>query len=264
MGVPLMQTMGCFFLVFARDKKHVSDKIKELSSLGMPFLVICGEKLDDPRVVYRKARGKYDAINFGLKLLPKETGIVALNDVDTRIHNFDHALNQIRSGKASLVFVRTVVMGGPQVKFYTFEDAIRKHILIAADGGLMLIRLKALREILPLKPCKAEDTYILFLLLQRKEQVHFCRDSYVETEMTKTQEKEEEYKRKVVAGIYQALAYTTPSLSIRLFYSLLPLASPLLLVLGKKGYYWMRGILLGLLDYLRGDRSGIWQTTYMD
>lgn len=36
-----------------------------------------------------------------------------------------------------------------------------------------------------------------------------------------------------------------------------------LLILGKKGYFWMRGILLGVTDFLLGDRSGIWLPTYM-
>jgi hypothetical protein len=34
--------------------------------------------------------------------------------------------------------------------------------------------------------------------------------------------------------------------------------SPLLLISGRKGYFWMKGILLGFLDYLRGDISGVW------
>jgi hypothetical protein len=86
----------------------------------------------------------------------------------------------------------------------------------------------------------------------------------VETERTKTAEKEETYKRKTVGGIYQALAYTKPPYSIKLFYTLLPIACPLLLVLGKRGYFWMSGILLGFLDYLRGDRIGFWKPTYME
>jgi hypothetical protein len=86
----------------------------------------------------------------------------------------------------------------------------------------------------------------------------------VETERTKTAEKEETYKRKTVSGLYQALAYTQPPCLIKLFYVLLPIACPLLLVLGKKGYFWMKGILLGLSDYLRGDRTGVWKPTYME
>jgi glycosyltransferase involved in cell wall biosynthesis len=41
--------------------------------------------------------------------------------------------------------------------------------------------------------------------------------------------------------------------------ALLSLSSPLLPVLGKKGYFWMKGILSGFMDYLRGDRGGAWQ-----
>jgi hypothetical protein len=84
----------------------------------------------------------------------------------------------------------------------------------------------------------------------------------VETEKTKAAEKEEIYKRRTVSGLYQALAYTKPPYLLKLFYVLLPFACPLLLVLGKRGYFWMRGILLGLIDYLRGDRTGVWQPTY--
>jgi len=51
---------------------------------------------------------------------------------------------------------------------------------------------------------------------------------------------------------------------MRLFHVFLPIACSLLWILGKKGYYWMRGILLGLIDFLRGDRTGVWQTTYLE
>ena len=81
---------------------------------------------------------------------------------------------------------------------------------------------------------------------------------------TKTAEKEELYKRKTVCGIYQALSQTKSPIMIKLFYTILPIASPALLVFGKKGYFWMKGILLGLSDYLRGDRSGVWQSTYLE
>ena len=120
-----------------------------------------------------------------------------------------------------------------------------------------------LRKILPIRPCKAEDSYMLFKVLEFKHKAVFCEECYAETERTKTAEKEETYKRKTVAGIYQALVYTQPPYLVKLFYVLLPIACPLLLILGKKGYFWMKGILLGLLDYLRGDRTGVWQPTYM-
>ena len=120
-----------------------------------------------------------------------------------------------------------------------------------------------LKEFLPIRPCKAEDSYLLFKVLEFKYKAVFCEECYTETERTKTAQGEELYKRRTVGGIYQALSYTQPPHRIKLFYFLLPIASPLLLVLGKKGFYWMKGILLGLMDYLRGDRTGVWKVTYM-
>jgi len=252
-----------FFLVFARDKKYLAEKMEELSNLRVPFLVICGERLNDPRVVYREAKGKYDAINFGAKLIPKDVNTVILNDVDTKIHNFRKSLQTFERERASLLFGKVMVKEGPQGLFYLFQDKLRRRFPIAGEGELLVIKRKVLERILPLEPCKGEDTLILFRVLEQKNKVIFCEDCYCETERTKTEKNEEIYKRKTVAGIYQALSYTDPSPTIRLFYILLPFLSPTLLVLGRKGYYWTRGILLGFLDYLRGDRSGTWETTYM-
>jgi hypothetical protein len=53
-----------------------------------------------------------------------------------------------------------------------------------------------------------------------------------------------------------------PPMLVRLFYLLLPFVSPLLLVSGKKGYHWAKGILLGFVDYLRGDKAASWKPTY--
>jgi hypothetical protein len=256
--------MKCYFLVLARDKRHVEKKIDELSSLKVPHLVVCGERMNHPRVVYREARGKYDAINFGAKLIPKDVDIVVLNDVDTKIHNFSAALQEFMREKATLLFGSVMVRGGPQNTFYLFQDKIRRRLFIACEGEMLFIKRKMLDNILPLKPCKGEDTYILFKVLEHKNKAIFCEDCYCETERTKTAKKEEMYKRKTVAGIYQALSYTKPPPLTRIFYILLPFLSPLLLVLGRKGYYWTRGILLGFIDYLRGDRSGVWQTSYME
>jgi cellulose synthase/poly-beta-1,6-N-acetylglucosamine synthase-like glycosyltransferase len=252
-----------FFLVLARDESHVDEKIEELKALKVPFLIVCGKNLNSPNVVYREPRGKYDAINFASKFVPKDVDIVGLNDVDTEVHNLEAALRLFAEENVSLVFARVLVREGPQSFFYVMLDFIRRRFPIAASGELMLVRRKILEYILPMKPCKAEDSYVLFKVLELKGKVVFCEKCYVETERTKSVEKEEDYKRKTVCGLYQALAYTKPSSLIRLFYILLPIASPLLLVLGKKGYFWMKGILLGLTDYLRGDRSGSWQQTYM-
>lgn len=256
--------MKFFFLVLARDEKHIDEKIEELKDLGVPYLIVCAKKLNHPNVVYREPRGKYDAINFGARLVPEEIDVVALNDVDTKVYNIKAALRYFNSKDVALVFARVSVKQGPQKSFYVILDFIRRRLPIAASGELMLIRREFLMDILPIKPCKAEDSYILFKVLELKRRVVFCEKCYAKTERTKTVEKEEVYKRKTVCGIYQALAYTKPPHTTKLFYTLLPIASPLLLILGKKGYFWMKGILLGLIDYLRGDRTGLWQPTYME
>jgi len=252
-----------FFLVLARDEKYVDEKIEELKLLGMRYLVVCGRNVNHPNVIYREPRGKYDAINFGFKFIPPDTDVVVLNDVDTKIRNFEAALQLFRFKAVDLVFVRVCVKEGPQKLFYNLLDRIRRRFLIAASGELMLVRYDVLRRIIPIKSCKAEDSYILFKVLEFKCRSVFCEECYVETERTKTAEKEELYKRKTVGGIYQALAYTKPPNGVRLFYALLPIASPLLLIFGKKGYFWMRGILSGFVDYLRGDMTGFWKTIYM-
>jgi hypothetical protein len=256
--------MNLFFLALARDERHVDEKIEELKGLGVPYLIVCGKRLNHPNVVYREPRGKFDAINFGARFVPENADVVVLNDVDTKIHNFQVALQHFKREEIALVFARVCVKEGPQRLFYVILDFLRRRIPIAASGELMVIRRNVLREILPIRPCKAEDSYILFKVLELKHEAVFCEECYVETERTKTAEKEEVYKRKTVAGLYQALAYTQPPYVIKLFYFLLPFACPLLLVLGKKGYFWMKGILLGLIDYLRGDRTGVWQPTYME
>lgn len=256
--------MKTFFLVLARDEKHVDEKIEELKVLGMPYLIVCGRNLNHPNVVHREPRGKYDAINFGFRFIPEDTDVVALNDVDTRIKNFEAALRWFKSKDVALVFVRVCVKEGPQKLFYGILDGIRRRLLITASGELMLIRYNVLKRIVPIKPCKAEDSYLLFKVLEFKCKCVFCEECYVETERTKTAEKEEAYKRKTVGGVYQALSYTKPPYIIKLFYALLPLLSPLLLFSGRRGLFWMKGILRGLVDYLRGDRSGVWQTTYME
>jgi len=259
----LVRIMKLFFLVLARDEKHIDEKIEELEGLRIPYLIVSGHKLNHPSIVYREPKGKYDAINFGARLVPFSTDITILNDVDTKIHYLQAALQHFERKKVALVFAKISVKEGPQKLFYIVLDFIRRRVPITASGELMLIRTDVLNNVLPIKPCKAEDSYILFKVLELKHEVVFCEECYVETERTKKIEKEEDYKRINVTGIYQALLYARPSFSIRVFYALLPWFSPLLLILGRKGYYWMRGILLGFVDYIRGDRTGIWQPTYM-
>jgi cellulose synthase/poly-beta-1,6-N-acetylglucosamine synthase-like glycosyltransferase len=256
--------MNLFFLVLARDERYVDEKIEELKRLHVPYLIVCGRNLNHPNVLYRKPKGKYDAINFGARFVPEYADVVALNDVDTKINNFQTMLQHFKRKEVALVFARVCVKEGPQRLFYVILDFIRRRLLIAASGELMLIRRDVLKKILPIRPCKAEDSYILFKILEFKYKAVFCEECYVETERTKTAEKEEIYKTKTVSGLYQALAYTRAPYLIKLFYALLPFACPLLLVLGKKGYFWVKGILLGLIGFLGGDRTGVWQPTYME
>ncbi len=250
--------MSLFFLVLARDEKYVDKKIDELTRLAMPYLIVCGKKLNRPNVVYREPKGKSDAINFGLRFVPSKTDIVVLNDVDTEVHNFDAALSLLRDDSISLVFVKVEVKYGPQRAFYSFLDALRGRFPIAASGELMLVRHSYLKKILPLRECKAEDSYILFKVLEIGGKTVFCRECYVTTERTTYVEQEETYKRRTVGGIYQALSLTRPPLVVRFFYMLLPFVSPMLIILGRKGYYWTKGILLGFLDCSRGDRAASW------
>jgi cellulose synthase/poly-beta-1,6-N-acetylglucosamine synthase-like glycosyltransferase len=252
--------MKIFFLVLARDARYVHEKIKELENLGFEYKIICGGHYVHPNVVYQAPNGKYSAINFGVHLIPADTDIVVMNDVDTIIHNFDLAPPNFNDPQVALVFGTELVKEGPQHLFFRFENTIRRILPISGSGELMLIRRKVLvEELYPLKPCKAEDTYMLFKIIELKRKIVFCENFYAETERTKTAAKEEEYKRRTVAGIYQALSYTKPTFTIKMFYSALPLASPLLLVLGDKGYYWFKGILLGFADFLRGDKAGSWK-----
>jgi cellulose synthase/poly-beta-1,6-N-acetylglucosamine synthase-like glycosyltransferase len=256
--------MKLFFLVLARDRRHVFDKISELENLGVQYKIVCGERIDHPNVVFQAPKGKFAAINFGAELIPTDADVIVMNDVDTRIHNFDLALDYFKDKETALVFGTELVNRGPQHLFFRILNPIRGKIPVAGSGELMLIRRSVLKEILPLRPCKSEDTYVLFKVMEFGYKTVFCERCYAETERTKTAEKEEPYKRKTVTGIYQALSYAHPPVTVKLFYYVLPFASPLLLVMGKKGYYWMRGILFGLADFLQGDRSGIWKTTYMD
>jgi hypothetical protein len=254
--------MQVFFIVLARDDLELERKSTELDRIGCPYVIICGKPIMHKNTVYRKPIGKYDAVNFGVTLVPPGIDLVVFNDVDTTIYGFDKALDLFQDKTISLVFARVRVESGPQISFYSMLDSLRARIPVAASGELMLIRHEALREITPLKACKAEDSYMLFKILERGGRAAFCTDCEVTTKRTILPEEEESYKRRTVGGIYQALAMTKPPIIVRLFYSLLPFISPVLLVSGKKGYYWTKGILRGYVDFLRGDRSGTWNKTY--
>ena len=258
------QSQNCnftpFFVVLARDGSYVIEKSRELTRLGVPFIIVCGENVHQPHVVYRAPIGKYDAINFVLQanLIPKNVKIVAFNDVDTKITGFSSMLKRFEDPNVGIAYATELVKDGPQRNFFAVFNPVRKLFPLAASGELMLMRTNLLHQILPLKPCKAEDTLIMFKALELGKEVVFCDDCFAETERTKTGQKEELYKRKTVAGIYQALSFTNPPPAVRLIYSMLPFLSILFLVMGSDGYYTFRGILLGFLDFRRGDRSGTW------
>ena len=235
-----MRAAKPFFIVLARDRRGVEEKVEELEGMRVPYVVVCGEEVDRPNVVYREARGKWDAINFGSKFVPEDADVVVLNDVDTRIHNFEHALSHLE--EADLVYCRVSVSKGPQVKFYRIADPIRKRFHIFASGELMLMRRRVFEDVLPIPPCLAEDSYILFKALELGYRAHFCTKAYVETERTSNAREEEAYKGRTTLGIYQALKYAKPPPWIRAFYKILPLTAPLLALAGEDGRAWTKGI----------------------
>jgi hypothetical protein len=240
-----------FFVIPARNQKNVQEKIVELEKMRVPYLIVCGERMDHPKVVYREARGKWDAINFASQFIPNDVDVVVLNDVDTRIHNFEHALSHLYDG-ADLVYCKVNVTKGPQVKFYRIADPIRKKFHIFASGELMLIKREIFKRVLPIPTCIAEDSYILFKALERGYRAYFCTETYVTTERTSNTEEEEAYKERTTLGIYQALKYTRPPPWIRTFYGLLPAAAPLLTLAGEDGKAWIRGIRKALSKVLTG------------
>jgi cellulose synthase/poly-beta-1,6-N-acetylglucosamine synthase-like glycosyltransferase len=244
-----------FFVVLARTKDGVEEKIAELENLGVPYIIVCGEKTNCPNVVYRPKKGKFDAINFGAKYLRPETKIVCLNDVDTRIYNFEKSLSKI-SKELVLVFCKVRLDSGPQVHFYSLLDRIRRSLPINSSGELMLVERSVFERILPIPPCKTEDNYISFRVLELGYKLFFCEECWVETKRTQTLEEEERYKTRTVTGLYQALSLTEPPASVRVFYLVLPFLTPLLLLQGRRGLAWAKGILHGLANFLQGDRGG--------
>jgi len=230
-----------FFIVPARDRKGVEEKVAELEGMRVPYIIVCGERMNHPNVVYREARGKWDAINFGSQFIPGDADVVVLNDVDTKIHNFEHALSHLNS-KADFVYCKVNIPKGPQLKFYRIADPIRKRFHIFASGELMLFKRYVFECVLPIPPCIAEDSYMLFKALELGYHAHFCTKTYVTTERTDDAKTEEAYKTRTTFGIYQALKYTKPQPWIRTFYGLLPIVAPLLALAGEDGKAWMKGI----------------------
>ncbi|MCW4023424.1 MAG: hypothetical protein NWF01_00100 [Candidatus Bathyarchaeota archaeon] len=230
-----------FFIVLARDRRHVRKKIEELNSMHVPFVVVCGERVRHPNIVYREAFGKWDAINFGAKFIPSQADVVVMNDVDTKIHCFERALQYLDS-KTQIVYCRVEVSSGPQVKFYRIANPIRTRFHIFASGELLIVKRKLLEKTLPVPPCIAEDSYILFKALELGSHAHFCTEAFVTTKRTANSEQEVAYKGRTTLGIYQALSCTKPTLVIRVFYLLLPVFSPLLSIVGRDGVAWAKGI----------------------
>ncbi|KXB03937.1 hypothetical protein AKJ47_01360 [candidate division MSBL1 archaeon SCGC-AAA261G05] len=233
--------LNSFFVVLARDGEHVREKIEEIEAYDIPYKVICGEEVDLPNVVYREPKGKWDAVNYSRKVIPKDTDVVVFNDVDTKIRNFHYAVDWLRNG-ADLVYTKVKVSKGPQIKFYKIMDPIRKRLHMFASGELMLIRREVLEEVLPVPPCLAEDSYILFKALELGYKAEFCDDAYVETERTTSAEEEKDYKTRTTLGIYQALEYANPPFWINLIYKTLPFIAPFLSIFGEDGEAWSEGI----------------------
>lgn len=217
--------------------------------MNIRFLIVCGEKVNHPNVIFRANRGKWDAINFGASFIPKDANVIVLNDVDTEICNFEHALKHLNP-KIDLVYCDVKVSGGPQVRFYRLLNPLRRKFHIAASGELMLIKKEVFEHALPLPPCIAEDSYILFKTLESGYRARFCTEAFVITKRTVNVRQEEAYKNRTTLGIYQALDYSKPPFWIRLFYLLLPLFAPFLSVLGEDGKAWAKGINRAFIDHL--------------
>ena len=246
--------MRVFFLVPARDGSRVESKVRELESMGYPYVVVCGADVSLPGVVHRTPIGKWDAINFGSRLVPQDADIVAINDVDTTIHDLGRALEMAR--RCDLVYCAVDTGGGPQASFYAFADPIRARLNLFASGELMVIRKGTFEELLPIPPCMAEDSYLLFKAMELKRRVGFCRDAHVTTSRTKTAAEEVAYKERTTLGILQALDHSRPPLAIRLFYRVLPLFAIPLTLLGTKGNAWAKGMLRAVrLHAERSDRT---------
>lgn len=248
---------GIFFVVFARSREGVAEKVFELRKLGVHFIVICGEKMNFPEVVYREKKGKFEAINYAARFIDESIKIICLNDVDSKIYNLDKAFKKMVDSQAGLIFCKIKVNSGPQVQFYPLMDKIRRIVPVASSGDLMLIRKKVFDQVLPVPSCKTEDNYISFKVAELGYKVLFCEECWVETKKTHNLSEEMEYKTRTVTGIYQALSLTKTTPLIRVFYLCLPIFTPLLLLQGKRGAVWTKGIIQGFTNFLRGDREGI-------
>lgn len=239
-----------FFVVLSRDSLAIPSKIHELEHLGFPYIIISGEKFDHPNVKQRKAVGKWDAINFASRFIPTSSDVVVLNDVDTKINNFSLANPELEN--SDLVYSDVRVGSGPQTQFYTILNPIRRRFNIAASGELMVMSRSLFDKVLPIPPCMAEDSYILFKAMELGYKAHFSSNFSVTTRRTEDAEAERKYKNRTTLGIYQALKYSRPSAFVLAFYFSLPLFAPLLGLLGRNGRAWSAGIQYAFVDYLLG------------
>ena len=234
----------------ARDAQNIDEKIAELEQMNVPYVIVCGERVNRPNVVYRPKGGKWDAINYGASFIPKSAGVVILNDVDTKIFNLHRALSYLDS-QVSLVYCRVKVSKGPQLKFYKILDPLReRRIHVAASGELMIIKKHVFENVLPIPPCMAEDSFILFKALELGYKAKFCTEAYVITERTANSHQEAKYKNRTTLGIYQALDYAKPPPEVRVFYAILPLFATLLILAGKDGAAWVTGIHRAFIDHI--------------
>ena len=247
--------MKLSFLVLARDEVGVAEKISALEKLGYDFRVVCGAKMELPKVYHREPLGKFDAINVGMGLLDG-CEVVCLNDVDTQIVDFDVFLREFELGGADLYFSRVKVNRGPQLLFYKILDLIRLRTLVAASGELMLVKLGLLQNCLPIPPCKAEDTYLLFKAMELGYNVSMSSGCHIVTRRTQTFREEVAYKKRTTLGVYQALTLTKPYVTVRLFYLVLPSVAWTLVLFGRAGLAWAAGIYLGIKAFVAGDRTG--------
>lgn len=161
--------------------------------------------------------------------------------------------------QAGIVFCKIKVNSGPQLQFYSLMDKIRRIVPITSSGDLMLIRKNIFDQILPIPPCKTEDNYISFKAPELGYRVVFCEECWVETKKTSTLQEESEYKARTVTGLYQAVSLTKTTPLIRVFYLCLPIITPLLLLQGKRGAVWAKGILQGFTNFLKGDKEGAFE-----
>ena len=237
--------------MLARDAKSIRTKIHEIERIGLPFIVVCGENFHDSRVVYRVPVGKWDAINYGYGYIPQENDVVVLNDVDTEIHGLEHMFSSV-SGGSDFVYAAVRPSGGPQPKFYAIANPLNRVLKIFAMGELVVIRKQLLDKLMPIPPCLAEDTYLLFKAMELNYKAEFCEDAYVNTFRTSLISEEVLYKERTTLGILQALDYTKPPPWIRLFYRSLPFLAAMLMLAGEDGRAWGKGIMRAIRLHIEG------------